>query len=117
MKRVVSDSNGGTGTSVEVKLHTLEISLALQRRGWSLPECKEIFDETSYSPSLRTLQRGTKKLKEDKTPLSIEKNSGRKRKLSKEQELIVCGAVFAQEDCVGLLFVQEWVKANFDIDL
>jgi transposase len=114
MKRVERGSYNGKGISPDVKLHTIEIAIALQRKGYTLEEIKEIFDETSYSPALRTLQKQTKKMKDGKSPLSADKKSGRNAKLTDEEELIICGAVLVYEDCIGLLFVQEWIEANFD---
>ena len=117
MKRVERGSYAGTGVSSEVKVQTAKIAIALQERGMSLKECVDIFDGTDYAPQLRTLQDHVKRLKEGESPLSESKKSGRNTKLTEEQELIVCGAVLAEEDCVGLSFVEGWINANFDIDV
>lgn len=54
-------------------------------------------------------------MKQDRLPLSSEKRTGPKKRLSEEQQLIVCGAVLFQEGCVGLRFVKDWILANFGI--
>jgi transposase len=117
MKRGERGSYSSTGVTPEVKLQTAKIAVALEQRGMSLADCVEVFEETDYAPKLRTLQQHVKRLKEGQSPLSESKSSGRNAKLTEEEELIVCGAVLAEEDCVGLLFLVEWIGANFGKDV
>jgi transposase len=116
MKRAERGSYAGAGVSNDVKEQTAKIAIALEDRGTPLKESVEIFKETDYAPSLRTLRTHVKKIKAGEPPLSVEKKSGGKSKLTDEQEKIVCGAVLVTEECVGLAFVEGWLKANFDID-
>ena len=70
---------------------------------------------TGYSPSKRTLFRHLRALEGGTSPLSSNKQSGARSKLTEEQMEIVCGAVLKQTCVVGLRFVVEWIKANFGV--
>jgi len=118
MKRASRGEYQGAGVSDSHKVHIAEIAIELQKVGLSIPKFAKLLDNTSFSPSERTIRNHVMKINKTGTPLSTEKHSGRRKCLTEEQLNIVCGAVLSQEVCVGLKFViKDWIEANFGIDV
>ena len=117
MKRGREGNYGGAGVSSDIKEHTAYLALYLEDEGVAVETFHVALLKTDYHPALYTLKEHMRDIRRGGTPLSDAKRTGAKKKLSMEQEDIVCGAVLAQLGAVGLKFVQEWIGANFDINV
>ncbi len=107
----------GSGTLPEIKEHTARLAVALQARGVPLQVIVDSLSDTTYGPKERTLLRHMAAIKRGEAPLSNDKGTGRAPALTDEQWAIVFGWVLREQKPVDLERVQQWIKANFDIEV
>ena len=105
----------GAGVSQAVKEYAAELAVALEKKGVPITTFLSATSSTVYAPRKSALYKHVAAVKRGDAPLSNEKKTGAKHKLTAEQKDIVCGAVLGTTSIVGLSFVVEWIKANFGV--
>jgi len=100
-----------------IRVFAAQMALSLHASGVSTAAFAERAKTTNYSPSRRTLYRHVAAIKGGDSPLSTEKASGAKPKLTMEQREILAGRVLHWEKPTDLLFFQQSAELLFDVKL
>lgn len=102
---------------MEVKEHSAHFASALIEGGVPMSTIMSALEKTDYSHSERTLYRHIQVLNKGQAPLSHEKKTGAKQLLTDEEWWVVAGWILVQEKKVDLWMVQQWILANFKINV
>jgi transposase len=105
------------GTPALVKDYRAQLARALRDAGVRLETFVEANNSTSFPVALRTLQEHVAALEAGRAPLSAEKKSGRRAKLTEEQWAVVAGAILLSAEKTDLQWVVTWIRENLDIDV
>jgi hypothetical protein len=107
----------GAGQLPELVEYRAILAAQLRARGVPLATFVEANNETPFPVALRTLQLHVSRVTADQTPLSAEKNSGARAKLTAEQWDVVAGAILLEPKKTDLQWAATWIKTNFDVDV
>lgn len=104
----------GAGISPEMKEYVATLVAALLDEGVALDTIIEALEKTKYAPKKRTLQLHVKRIREGEEPLSAQKRSGAKKKVSDEEWAIVAGWILLSSEIVDLPAVQTFLSTELD---
>jgi len=111
-----SKKYASTGTPQDIKEYRATLALELEDMGVSLATFLKANNKTNYQVSQATLYRHVAALRQGDAPLSVEKKSGRPKKLSNENWDIVAGAILCAQEEVNLEWIVSFISKNFDVD-
>ena len=103
---------------VEIRDTLGRISLSLKNNGMKKAKVIEVFHDAGYDVPIRSLTRWEKNIKDNGISHKKEKESGKPRSLSEEQERLLVGYVLClneQNQEVHLLTVRSWIEKTFGI--
>ena len=110
-----SKKYASAGTPAVVKEYRAELALALEGLGVPLKTFLEANNKTSHAVSKSTLYEHVAALRKGDTPLSAEKKTGNRAKLSAEQWEVVAGAILSSEEEANIRWILDFIEANFDV--
>ena len=105
------------GTPAVVKDYRARLALELRNLGVPLATFLEANNATPFPMSERTLRLHVAAVDAGEAPLSAEKGSGRRPKLTEEQWAVAAGAILLATEPTDLQWAATWLKTNFDVDM